>query len=379
MATFVELKNVINLDLLKEFKAQQDAKFQAKLDEKEALGTAASLVGALAELQTTAKDTVVAAINEVKAATVANDTAIKAVDTKVGTLPEGATDVVGLIDSKIAAVDTAAGTLTDRVTAAEEAIDAIEDDYLKAADKEALQTQITANKTAIDTLNGTGDGSVDKKISDAINKFATDVTDDGVVNSFKELVDWAATHGSEAAEMAANITANKNAIDALTTKVGTIPDTSAATDVIGYVDEQVAAEVTRAKAAEEANAAAITALQGQVGEGGSVADSIATAKSEAIAAAKTYTDEEVAKDRERLTQAETDIDALEAMLGEGGSTKTAIETAQSTADAAKAKAEANETAISGLTARVEALETWAEGITVATKADILAMFTEAAE
>lgn len=374
MATFVELKNILTLELLQVFKTQQDTKFQAKLDEKEALGTAATLVGALAELQTTAKDTVVAAINEVKAATVTNATAISTLDTKVGTLPEDATDVVSLIDTKIAAVNSDASDLAARVTAAEADIDAIEADYLTSADKTALQEQITTNKNAIDVLNGTGDGSVDKKISDAINKFATDVTDDGVVNSFKELVDWAATHGSEASEMAANITANANAIDALTTKVGTIPTTSAATDVIGYVDEQVAAEKARAEAAEKANADAISALQTQVGEGGSVADSIATAKSEAITAAKNYTDEEVAKDRERLTAAESDIDALEAALGEGGSTKTAIEAAQAQADAAKEKADANAADITALTARVSALETWAESITLATEADILAMF-----
>lgn len=374
MATFVDLKNILTLELLQTFKTQQDAKFQAKLDEKEELGTAAGLVGSLAELQTTAKGTVVAAINEVKAATGTNATAISALDTKVGELPEGAESVVGLITSKDAAQGTALDAVKDRMDAAEAAIDAIEADYLKAADKEALQTQITANKTAIDTLNGTGEGSVNKQITDAINKFATDVTDNNTVDSFKELVDWVAEHGPEAAEMAADITANANAITALQTKVGDIPETSAATTVVGYVDEKVAAEEARAKAAEEANAAAIATLQGQVGEGGTVADSIATAKDEAVAAAKTYTDAEVAKDRERLTTAEADIDALEAALGEGGSTKTAIEAAQSKADDAMAKAETNETNITALTARVAALETWAEGITLATEADILAMF-----
>lgn len=374
MATFIDLKNILTLELLQTFKTQQDAKFQAKLDEKEALGTAAGLVGSLAELQTTAKGTVVAAINEVKAATGANATAIEALGNKVGDLPEGASSVVDLITSKDAAQGTALDGVKDRMDAAEAAIDAIEADYLKAADKEALQTQITANKNAIDTLNGTGEGSVNKQIADAINDFATKTSDNGTVDSFKELVDWAAEHGSEAAEMAAGITNNANAISALETKVGTIPETSAASTVVGYVDEQVAAEKARAEAAEKANADAIAALQGQVGEGGSVTDAIATAKTEAINAAKTYTDEEVAKDRERLTTAETDIDALEAALGEGGSTKTAIESAQTTADDAKAKAEANATDITALTARVAALETWAEGITLATEADILAMF-----
>lgn len=374
MATFVELKNVINLSLLQTFKTQQDTKFQALLDEKEALGTAAGLVGNLTGLKTEAKDKVVAAINEVHDdAAAAQATADSAV-AKIGELPETSATVVDLINSKVSAIDTAAGSLGERVDAAQAAIDAIEDDYLKAADKEALQTQVTANKNALDVLNGTGEGSVDKQITDAINKFASDVSDDSTVNTFKELVDWAASHTSEAADIVANVTANANAISALQTKVGTIPETSAATDVIGYVDEQVAAEKTRAEAAEAGIGARIDALEASVGTGGSVDSKIDTAKEEAVTSSKTYTDAEVAKDRARLDTAEADIDALEASLGEGGETKLAIEAAQAKADEAMVKANANETAATALTARVAALETWAEGITLATEADILAMF-----
>lgn len=374
MATFVELKNVINLSLLQTFKAQQDSKFQALLDEKEALGTAAGLVGNLTSLKTEAKDKVVSAINEVHDdAAKAQSTADSAV-AKIGTLPEGSATVVDLIDSKVAAIDTAAGALGTRVSDAEAAIDAIEADYLKAADKEALQTQITANKNALDVLNGTGEGSVEKQITDAINDFATKVSDDSTVNTFKELVDWAASHTSDAADIVANVTKNANAIDALQTKVGSIPETSAATTVVNYVDEQVAAEKTRAEAAESGLDARLETLETTVGAGGSVESRIDTAKSEAIASAKTYTDAEVAKDRERLDTAEADIDALEASLGEGGETKLAIEAAQAKADEAMAKANANETAATALTARVAALETWAEGITLASEADILAMF-----
>lgn len=374
MATFVELKNVINLSLLQTFKAQQDSKFQALLDEKEALGTAAGLVGNLTGLKTEAKDKVVSAINEVHDdAAAAQATADSAV-AKIGELPETSATVVDLINSKVTAIDTAAGALDTRVESAEAAIDAIEADYLKAADKEALQTQVTANKNAIDVLNGTGEGSVDKQITDAINKFASDVSDDSTVNTFKELVDWAASHTSEAADIVSNVTANANAISALQTKVGTIPETSAAADVISYVDEQVAAEKTRAEAAEVSIGERIDALEGSVGTGGSVDSKIETAKEEAVTSAKTYTDAEVAADRARLDTAEANIDALEASLGEGGETKLAIEAAQAKADDAMAKANANETTATALTARVAALETWAEGITLATEADILAMF-----
>lgn len=77
---------------------------------------------------------------------------------------------------------------------------------LKAViDAKAEKSEVTALSGKIEVLNGLGAGSVSKAITDAFNKFTTDVTDDEVVNSFKELVDWAAEHGSEAGEMAAAI------------------------------------------------------------------------------------------------------------------------------------------------------------------------------
>lgn len=59
-------------------------------------------------------------------------------------------------------------------------------------------------------LSGTGEGTVEKRINDIvtekINAFTTEVSDDKTVNTFKELVDYVATHGTEAANMAADIT-----------------------------------------------------------------------------------------------------------------------------------------------------------------------------
>ena len=48
------------------------------------------------------------------------------------------------------------------------------------------------------------------------NDFATKVSDDGVINSYKELIDWAAEHGGEAAEMTAAI----SNIESLLTGIG---------------------------------------------------------------------------------------------------------------------------------------------------------------
>ena len=76
---------------------------------------------------------------------------------------------------------------------------------------------IKNNKDAIDVLKGgdTIDGSVAKSVKDAINDFATKMSDDGTVNTFKELVDYVAAHGSEYTAAIGDIAANKSAINTL--------------------------------------------------------------------------------------------------------------------------------------------------------------------
>ena len=86
------------------------------------------------------------------------------------------------------------------------------------AEYTALLGKVTANETAIATLNGDAQtvGSVDKKVADAIAALNIDqyATDD----------DLAGVDGK---------------VDALDTKVGAIPEGATATTVVGYVDEAV--------------------------------------------------------------------------------------------------------------------------------------------
>ncbi len=127
--------------------------------------------------------------------------------------------------------------LTDRVYA-------IEQDYLKAADKKELDDKIKANTDAIGVLNGNASqtGSVDKKIADAINAFATNVTNNDTIDTLKELVDYVAgVDGSDKLATAlAQIDTNKGAIETL----------NGGSTVTGSVDKKVAdaisAEVSRA-------------------------------------------------------------------------------------------------------------------------------------
>lgn len=96
-----------------------------------------------------------------------------------------------------------------------------------------------AKQADIDTLTGEGEGSIKKMIDDAFNDFSTKVSDDGVVNSYKELIDWAATHGAEATEMASGISENKTAIANLKTLVGTLPEGATSTTVVAYITEAI--------------------------------------------------------------------------------------------------------------------------------------------
>ena len=95
-------------------------------------------------------------------------------------------------------------------------------------DDTALANRVTATETAISTLNGTGAGSVSKQVDDAINEFATKLSDDGTINTFKELIDYAAEHGEEFTELVGEVDANTQAIATLNggdTTVGSVAKT----------------------------------------------------------------------------------------------------------------------------------------------------------
>lgn len=118
-----------------------------------------------------------------------NKTDIAAINTKIGTVAEGKTIVDMISDAQTAAT----------------------------YDDKEVRGLIQNNKDAIDVLKGgdTIDGSVSKSIKDAINDFATKISDDGTVNTFKELVDYVATHGSEYTAAIGDIANNKSAIATL--------------------------------------------------------------------------------------------------------------------------------------------------------------------
>ena len=65
------------------------------------------------------------------------------------------------------------------------------------AELAAAVARIEANEAAIEVLNGDGEGSVKKQINDAIDGFANAMSDNGIVDTFKELVDYAAENAGD--------------------------------------------------------------------------------------------------------------------------------------------------------------------------------------
>lgn len=126
----------------------------------------------------------------------------------------------------------------------------------KVYDDSALKARVKANEDAIGVLNGadTVDGSVAKTVKDEINAFASKISDDDTINTFKELVDYAAEHTSEYSELVGLVQNNSSAIDVLKGSAET------AGSVAKAVKDAVDAEAEIARAAEGKNAADIKAI-----------------------------------------------------------------------------------------------------------------------
>lgn len=64
-------------------------------------------------------------------------------------------------------------------------------------------------------LNGSGEGSIKEGASAAINEWAKQVTENETIDTFKEIVDYIAKHGGEAATMSAAISTLEESVEAL--------------------------------------------------------------------------------------------------------------------------------------------------------------------
>ena len=155
------------------------------------------------------------------------------------------------------------------------------DDKITAANTAAteLADRVSANETAITTLNGTGEGSVTRTVADKIAEVVAGANED--FDTLKEIADWIMSDTTGAAKMQSDITSLK-------TLVG---DTAVATQIenalkVDGVDKYALASELAAiadKAHEHANK---TVLDGITAEK-------VTAWDAAEANANTYTDEQI--------------------------------------------------------------------------------------
>lgn len=154
---------------------------------------------------------------------------------------------------KVAALETLVGsdTVSTQIAAAITALNLAET-YAKKSDIDALTTTINGVKTTadnnaavIEALNGSGEGSIAKRVSDAVAAIVADAPES--YDTLKEISDWITSHGESAAAMNTQITENKTSINNLIKLIGTLPEGITAATVIGYIAEAVNAEIGKLK------------------------------------------------------------------------------------------------------------------------------------
>lgn len=164
------------------------------------------------------------------------------------TTVEGLTSIVSGVQTS---VDNLAKAVTDNKAEAKANLDT-EIAERKAADT-ALDGKIAKNTADIAVLNGNAE--TEGSVTHTVNKILTALVGDGTaetIDSLTELVEWANEHSDDVIAMDNQIQQNKTDISALRTLLGdALPEGVTATTVIAYIAEAVAAEETRALAAEK--------------------------------------------------------------------------------------------------------------------------------
>lgn len=222
-------------------------------------------------------------------------------------------------------------------------------EYIKEAiqtgsyDDSQIKSDIAANKGAIDTLNGTGDGSVKKAVADAVAKIVAEAPE--AYDTLKEISDWITTHTSDAATMNSQINTNKDDITKLKTLIGTLPTTATSKDIVSYIAEYVSKALADSDLSQYAKAEDLKACVGRV-------DALEK-KIPTLEAADTKNAEDITAVKGRVDTAESDIDALQ--------------TDMATEKPKIAKAQSDITALQGLVG---------EGYEAIPSASIKGLFTE---
>lgn len=125
-----------------------------------------------------------------------------------------------------------------------------------------LRAEVNKNTAAITTLNGTGDGSVKKAVSDAVAAIVNGAPE--AYDTLKEISDWISSHASDASGMNSQIKTNKEDITKLKTLIGTLPESATSKDIVGYIAEYVSKALADSDLSQYAKAADLTAAVGRI-------------------------------------------------------------------------------------------------------------------
>lgn len=156
---------------------------------------------------------------------------------------------------------------------------------------EAMDTRMQAVEAGVDGVDG--------KITAAFNDFAAKVSDDNVVNTYKELIDYAATHSSEFTELVGVVDgkADKTYVDGLDSAIKARVDVLEGIDHDAYkaADDALKAEINKTITDNEAvTSAALTDLDGRATKNADDIAALTETVTNNLSEAKAYAEEKAA-------------------------------------------------------------------------------------
>ena len=229
------------------------------LPEADISGLIPKITGATVGNVVTAKADGTVEDSGIKASDLATKAEVKAVedavdilngaDTVEGSVAKSIKDLKTTLDADIATAkasgdnaQTAVDTLVEKVGTVPKDKTVVQMIADSMYDDTAVKASIKANTDAITVLNGSGEGSVSKQVSDAVAAIVADAPE--AYDTLKEISDWISNHADDAAAMNSQINTNKTDIASLKALVGTLPEGSASTTVVEYIAEAIGASST---------------------------------------------------------------------------------------------------------------------------------------